>query len=106
MKKLPMILAAGCLALLGISDVTMAQGDDSAVIATMEGSVESIDLEKNTLIVADFNYSVPKSVPVIRNGTTGIGLDHVHIGDRVVLHMPPGQHWQLPMPVAEIEVKR
>lgn len=80
--------------------------DLGAVIETMGGTVEHVDLETHQVVVADFVYRTEPTVVVKRGGASYIGLKHLQVGDRVVLHMPPNQHWELPMPVAEIEIKR
>lgn len=105
MKPNYMYLFAAALALGCTTTAAIENQDRGAIIETMEGTVEHVDLEANQLVVADFVYVAPATVRIRRGGAAYVGLDRLQVGDQVVLHMPPGQHWELPMPVAEIEVQ-
>lgn len=106
MKRISKVLAVVALAMMGNITNVNANNDDGAIIETMDGTVQHVDLENHQLVVADFVYAAPRSVPVRRGSTRLIGLDKVKKGDRVVLRMPPNQRWAIPMPIAEIEILR
>ena len=106
MKCIQIILTAACLTFSGIAPLAHAETDGGAVIETMEGKVDHIDAETGQIVVSDFVYTVPRTVPVRRGDSTYLGLEHLRVGEQVILHMPPNQQWVLPMPVAEIEVVR
>lgn len=101
-----MLGLAAALTLSASAAYAASNEDLGAIIETMDGTVEHVDLNTNQLVVADFVYRTEPTVVVKSGGATYIGLKHLQVGDRVVLHMPPNQHWELPMPVAEIEIKR